>query len=111
MGISLYSIAPQMHTSLMSHLKLGDDVKGLFTPLIAQASKSAQNRLGKSKAMVGCHIKLEGEGVQWLGGEVRGLRIYVVITQIAAHDTFLVTGLLCHLSLDPTTRHVLLGYM
>ena len=68
----MFKIEPQAATNLLDHFKLGTAIKGLFTPLVGapSGSKKAHKGIGANKNMVGCHIKLNGKGVQWLGGGV-----------------------------------------
>ena len=56
-------------TRLSKAVQLGKNIRGWFIPLVAPPSASAG--LDARTPMVGCHVKIEGAGVQWTHHQVR----------------------------------------
>ncbi len=70
LGAATMHIPPQQSMGVLEPLKLGSSIKGFFKPLTGVAP-SASNIKAAVTPMVGCHITLQGVGVQWISKEVR----------------------------------------
>ena len=65
----MMNVAPQHSAAVLQPLKLSGIIKGSFMPLTGDASP-ASSRNSVVMPMVGCHITVQGRGIQWRCHEV-----------------------------------------
>ena len=75
LGDSLYQLDPLQPIGVLDGLKVGSNLRGFFTALtLPFPSKAWYQRQAplpnQAPPMVGCHITVQGDGVQWLHAEV-----------------------------------------
>lgn len=74
-GESLYAIDASEPAGLLDCLKLGSNLQGFFKALTAAPPSKAWYQCRAAEAdqampMVGCHVTMQGDAVQWIHAEV-----------------------------------------